>query len=63
MAFAFVGAVVDHLHVVDAVGTQIGEQLVVCFGREHIVAVVELEAVVHACDEVDGALALDFLVE
>ena len=63
MSACLIVAVVGHLHVVDRIGHQIAQCLVVGFCRELESLVGHAEPVVVACYEVDASLALYFLVE
>ena len=63
MSAAHIVAIIHHLHVVHAIRHKVAKCLVVCFGCELERAVVHLEAVVEACDEVYRTLALRLTVE
>ena len=56
-------AVIYHLHVVDGVGDEVAQSLVICLCREAIAQVVDAESVIVAGDEVDASRTLDLLVE
>ena len=63
MTAGSVFSVIDHLDIVDRVGNQITQCLVVGFCRETIALVVDAETVVLACYEMDALRTLDLFIE
>ena len=63
MTAGSVFSVIDHLDIVDRVGNQITQCLVVGFCRETIALVVDAETVVIACYEMDASRTLDLFIE
>ena len=54
---------VRNLHILNVIRDEVRQRLEICFGREFEGTIEHLEAVVHGCDELQGALTLDVLVE
>ena len=63
MPRTLVVAIIDHLHVVHAVGNQVAEHLVINLARELEVALVHLEVVVQSTYEVDRPLTTCLFVK
>lgn len=63
MSVSQIVAIISHLYIVDTVWNKVAQQLIVQFGRKFERAILHVEAIVHAGNEVQRPLTLDMTVE
>ena len=63
MSTRLIIAIISHLHVVDRVGNEVAQQLVIQFGCELERPIIDFEAIFQTSDEMKGPLTLDLVVE